>query len=117
MIKPTIQPRTLRFTEAPAYLGMCRDEFNKTVRPHVREFPIGKRGVGFDRHDLDAWADGYIAGNAISKQQRQPVTNVKASHHPRCNHSKTKRLDLVDLERTESEFQRALELVTGKKRK
>lgn len=24
---------------------------------HVREFLIGKQGVAFDRHELDAWAD------------------------------------------------------------
>lgn len=34
-------PRILRASAAPAYLGMCRTEFNKTVRPYVREFRIG----------------------------------------------------------------------------
>ncbi|MBF8639987.1 MULTISPECIES: hypothetical protein [Pseudomonas] len=46
---------------------MNRDEFNKTVRPYVREFPIGQRGIGFDRQELDAWADDYIKRNAIQK--------------------------------------------------
>jgi len=35
-------PRVIRAGAAPAYLGMCRDEFNKTVRPYVREFRIGR---------------------------------------------------------------------------
>ncbi|WEJ03871.1 hypothetical protein N2A98_17190 [Pseudomonas sp. FJ2-5-13] len=61
-------PRFLRASTAPAYLGMCREEFNKTVRPNVREFPIGKQGVGFDRIELDEWADSWAESMAIEKQ-------------------------------------------------
>ncbi|MDF3136650.1 hypothetical protein [Pseudomonas extremaustralis] len=64
-------PRFLRASTAPAYLGMCREEFNKTVRPNVRELPIGKQGVAFDRHELDQWADAYIERMAIEKQTDQ----------------------------------------------
>ena len=39
-----------------------------TVRPHVREFPIGKQGGAFDRNELDQWADAYIEAAAIEKQ-------------------------------------------------
>jgi hypothetical protein len=53
------------------YLGMYRDEFNKTVRPNVREFPIGKQGIGFDRIELDQWADAYIESMAIEKAANQ----------------------------------------------
>jgi predicted DNA-binding transcriptional regulator AlpA len=67
----SILPRFIRFGDAPGYLGMCRDEFNKTVRPGVREFPIGKQGVAFDRHELDEWADAYIAAKAIEKAANQ----------------------------------------------
>jgi len=67
MDNTVIPPRILRANQAHGYLGMCRDEFNKTVRPYVREFPIGLRGVGFDRLELDAWADRYIEINAIPK--------------------------------------------------
>ncbi|MEQ4314711.1 hypothetical protein ABNM01_15485 [Pseudomonas syringae] len=69
MNNTVIQPRILRANQAHHYLGMCRDEFNKTVRPNVREFPIGKQGVGFDRLELDAWADAYIAANSVDKRQ------------------------------------------------
>ena len=62
-----IAPRFLRASAAPSYLGMCREEFKNTVRPHVREFPIGKQGVAFDRHELDQWADAYIEAAAIEK--------------------------------------------------
>jgi hypothetical protein len=33
-------------------LGTCRAEFDKTVRPYVSAFPIGERGVGFDRQKV-----------------------------------------------------------------
>jgi hypothetical protein len=66
-----VQPRFIRFGDAPGYLGMCKDEFNKTVRPNVSEFPIGKQGVAFDRHELDAWADAYITAKAIEKAANQ----------------------------------------------
>jgi hypothetical protein len=52
-------PRIIRFQDAPHYLGMDRNRFNAEVRPHLTEIPIGKQGIGFDRHDLDAWADEY----------------------------------------------------------
>ncbi|MDZ4326584.1 MAG: hypothetical protein U1A73_16435 [Pseudomonas sp.] len=62
-----IQPRILRAREAPKYLGMCRAVFDQTVRPYVNEFPIGMRGVGFDRIELDKWADAYILAHSIEK--------------------------------------------------
>ncbi|WP_256591144.1 MULTISPECIES: hypothetical protein [unclassified Pseudomonas] len=66
-----VPPRFIRAMDAPGYLGMCRDVFNKTVRPNVREFPIGKQGVGFDRIELDQWADAYIEAMAIEKAANQ----------------------------------------------
>ena len=75
MRNSSVQPRILRIGQAPEYLGMCREEFNKTARPHVREFPNGKQGAGFDRHNLDQWADGYIATNAVYKNMIEVPTN------------------------------------------
>ena len=63
----SIVPRILRMNAAPGYLGMCIAEFNNTVRPFVREFPIGIQGVGFDRYELGDWADQYIATHAVDK--------------------------------------------------
>ncbi|UQS13015.1 hypothetical protein [Pseudomonas sp. HS6] len=71
MNKPALQPRIIRAKQAPGYLGMCRDVFNKSVRPYVREFPIGQQGVGFDRIELDKWADACIEENAIRKLHRE----------------------------------------------
>jgi len=39
-----ILPRFIRAGEAYGYLGMCRDVFNKTVRPYVRGIPHRKTG-------------------------------------------------------------------------
>jgi hypothetical protein len=69
-----LQPRIVRAKHAPGYLGMCRDVFNKTVRPYVREFPIGEQGIGFDRLELDAWADTYISTNSIDKKPPPSIT-------------------------------------------
>jgi hypothetical protein len=58
-----MNPRIIRHRDAPAYLGMDRNRFNAEVRPHLTEIPIGKQGIGFDRLELDAWVDDYIARN------------------------------------------------------
>jgi integrase len=50
-------PRLLRFRDAPAYLGMDKNRFNREVRPSVAEIRIGVQGIAFDRLDLDKWAD------------------------------------------------------------
>jgi hypothetical protein len=60
---PTLLPRLIRFRDAPFYLGMDRNRFNAEVRPYLTEVPIGKQGVGFDRLELDAWFDEYVARN------------------------------------------------------
>ncbi|WP_223472908.1 MULTISPECIES: hypothetical protein [unclassified Pseudomonas] len=117
MTKPLVQPRILRFLQAPAYLGMCRDEFNKTVRPNVREFPIGKQGVGFDRLELDAWADAYIAANAIDKRtsngslaQRSGTDAPSSSRRPHHLTSQS----VISQAKIKQEFEKALEMVLGK---
>jgi hypothetical protein len=76
-----ILPRILRCRAAPGYLGMCRDEFNKTVRPYVREFRIGIQGVGFDRYELDDWVDAYVARNAIGNKPRFVAESSKHQRH------------------------------------
>ena len=54
-----IQPRLIRLRDAPAYLGMDRNRFNREVRPALVELPIGKQGVAFDRLELDTWVEQY----------------------------------------------------------
>lgn len=122
--KPTsIQPRFIRFGDAPGYLGMCRDEFNKTVRPHVREFPIGKQGVAFDRHELDEWADAYITARAIEKAANQDNNRPRSERQgeklwrEKRLPVSTKKVGSGKSIRSSgaSEFEKALALVTGKK--
>ena len=57
--RPRPLPRLLRFRDAPGYLGMDRNRFNREVRPHLTEVRIGVQGIAFDRIELDAWADDY----------------------------------------------------------
>lgn len=47
---------------------MCRAVFDETLRPFVSEFPIGGRGVGFDRQELDDWATAYVEAKATDKK-------------------------------------------------
>jgi len=100
-----ILPRILRFRAAPSYLGMCRAELNKTVRPFVREFPIGAQGVGFDRYELDEWANNYIAERAVAKVADRAYVSVRASN----------RAEEKLAEQSRMEFEKALELVRGKR--
>ena len=58
-----ILPRLIRLRDAPAYLGMDRNRFNAEVRPGLTEVPIGAQGIAFDRLELDAWVDDYVARN------------------------------------------------------
>lgn len=120
-----IAPRILRATkEAPAYLGMCRNVFNEVVRPHLREIPIGKQGVGFDRRELDAWVDASLndaaidkapAGNEyVSRSGRQGVKEwrekpSRVSTKETASGTSTKCSEAID-------FKRALALAKGRKR-
>lgn len=58
-----LQTRFIRFRDAPYYLGMDKDVFNDVVRPYLIQIPVGKRGIAFDRLDLDTWADHYKSRN------------------------------------------------------
>ncbi|WP_237509789.1 hypothetical protein [Pseudomonas chlororaphis] len=119
----SIQPRFIRFGDAPGYLGMCKDEFNKTVRPNVREFPIGKQGVAFDRHELDEWADSYIAAKAIEKAANQDNNRPRSERQgatqwrEKLSPASTRKVASGKSTRSSgaSDFEKALELVTGKK--
>lgn len=107
-----IAPRIIRFRDAPRYLGMDRNRFNVEVRPYVTEVPIGKQGIGFDRLELDAWIEDYIARNgrparkgAITWDARQyPASSSEAGSGMSTNAS------------AGGEFARALEQLKSRKR-
>jgi hypothetical protein len=99
---------------------MCRDEFNKVVRPYVREFPIGKQGVGFDRLELDQWADQYIAahsnpkpGHADPDARNHFLPNL-STESPAPGKLRPKAVD--PHARFKGEFERALEMVRGNRK-
>jgi len=49
-------PRFIRLRDAPSYLGMDKNRFNRDVRPLLDVIPIGSQGIAFDRLDLNSWA-------------------------------------------------------------
>lgn len=55
---------------APGYLGMNKNRFNREVRITLTEIPIGKQGTAFDRLELDAWAEDYRNRCGCSPKQR-----------------------------------------------
>jgi len=64
-------PRLVRLRDAPAYLGMDRNRFNREVRPHVTRIPIGRQGIAFDRLELDAWVEDYVSRNGRPAARRR----------------------------------------------
>ena len=61
--KQILLRRFYRRRDAPLYLGMDRNRFDKEVRPQLTEIPIGTQGIAFDRLEMDAWADDYKSRN------------------------------------------------------
>jgi hypothetical protein len=109
---PTLLPRLIRFRDAPFYLGMDRNRFNAEVRPYLTEVPIGKQGVGFDRLELDAWFDEYVArngrparkGNDTWDANEFPASSRGAGYGISTNGSK------------DGEFAKALDQIASRKR-
>ena len=79
-----ILPRLLRLRDAPSYVGMDRNRFNVEVRPYLVEIPIGKQGVAFDRRELDAWADQYMATRGRHAIDKRVIgdDHLKCSERP-----------------------------------
>jgi hypothetical protein len=74
-------PRLLRFRDAPHYLGMDRNRFNREVRPFLTSIPIGRQGIAFDRLELDAWVDEYVSrnGRPAKRSESWDAKNHRAS--------------------------------------
>jgi hypothetical protein len=102
---------------------MCRTEFNKAVRPYVREFRIGVQGIGFDREELDAWVDAYIdraiiekegaKGHDYSRSERQGEKSWREK--PLAASTKGTRSGTSTRSSEVSEFKKALDQATGRK--
>src|ERR1700677_2835026 len=76
---PRLLPRFIRMRDAPAYLGMDKNRFNRDVRPQLAEIPIGTQGIAFDRLDLDSWADDYKSrnGHPAAQPEREKLWETK----------------------------------------
>jgi len=109
----SLQPRIVRFRDAPAYLGMDRNRFNSEVRPHLTEIPIGIQGIGFDRLELDAWVDDYKSRNG--RPTRKGVKSWDASEYPASSSGPVSGMSTNAS--AGGEFAKALEHLTSKKRK
>jgi hypothetical protein len=78
--KPSrLMPRFIRMRDAPSYLGMDKNRFNRDVRPLVAAIPIGTQGIAFDRLDLDSWADDYKSrnGHPAAQPEREKLWETK----------------------------------------
>ena len=75
------QPRLIRLRDAPLYLGMDRNRFNKKVRPGLTEIPIGEQGIAFDRLDLDAWVEEYKSRNGRPAVMNEGEKSWDAKRH------------------------------------
>jgi hypothetical protein len=93
----TLLPRLVRFRDAPAYLGMDRNRFNRKVRPHLTNIPIGRQGIAFDRLELDAWVEDYkfrngrpgrLQGERLWDAENRPVSSRERALGTSTNGSK-----------------------------
>src|SRR5882724_3391440 len=108
-------PRFIRLRDAPAYLGMDKNRFNRNVRPLLCVIPFGTQGIAFDRVDLDAWADEYKNRNgrpAASLMRSKPseTKERQASRNVVAYGTSTSSFE-------EHAFARALERATFSKRR
>jgi hypothetical protein len=76
---PRLLQRFIRLRDAPSYLGMDKNRFNREVRPRLAEIPIGTQGIAFDRLDLDCWADDYKSrnGHPAAQPEREKLWETK----------------------------------------
>jgi len=108
-------PRLIRHRDAHFYLGMDKNRFNKEVRPHLSEIPIGIQGIAFDRLDLDAWVEQYKSRNGRLKNTSRGGTLWDAKD--RQGSLKEETPGILTNKSLEKEFERALAQAASKKRK
>lgn len=104
-----VVPRLLRLRDAPRYLGMDKNRFNREVRPWVTVIPIGTQGIAFDRLDLDAWVDEYKRSNGRPRQRT--YTNPESTRPPHAR----RRLPVRQRTASELAFRKAVERAISKK--
>lgn len=112
-------PRVIRARDAPAYLGMDRNRFNREIKPHLVAVKIGTQGIGYDRLDLDDMWEVYKERNGQpgaltikgETQWENECQDLSAGlTRPAAHGTSTK-------SSTASAFAKAVERVTRKKQK
>src|SRR5438045_2144356 len=73
-----IQPRVIRYRDAPSYCGVGRRVFDRDIRPWLIVIRVGKVGIAFDRLDLDAWIEQHksCSGRPPEKGDSWTLKNV-----------------------------------------
>ena len=86
-------PRLVRFRDAPGYLGMDRNRFNREVRPFLTKIPIGQQGIAFDRLELDVWVEDYISrnGRPAKRSELWDAKNHRASKREAASGGSTRK--------------------------
>jgi predicted DNA-binding transcriptional regulator AlpA len=107
-----IIPRIIRIRDAPFYLGMDKNRFNKEVRPSLTEIKIGTQGIAFDRNELDAWVDDLIS--RIGKPGTKKLEKISCQKEHRVS-PKGVNFGTSTKSSKERDFTKALEQVTSKK--
>ena len=114
MITPVCSaPRFIRLRDAPSYLGMDKNRFNRDVRPRLCAIPIGTQGIAFDRIDLDTWADEYK--NRNGRPAAQPERGKKWETKERRVSKSVMESGISTRSSEEHAFAKALERATSSK--
>jgi hypothetical protein len=109
-------PRVIRLRDAPHYLGMDRNRFNRFVRPCVTEIRYGKQSLAFDRLELDAWFEAYKLANGQPAHQSllpHPTYRQRAQRRP----GPAAAPPAADGARAKKRFEAAVTKALAKKRK
>ncbi len=112
-----ILPRVIRASDAPAYLGIDKNKFNKIVKPSLVAVHLGEHSIGYDRLDLDRWWEDYKCryGRSNAEQSEGDFQIWPKEIHQVSSSGKASGMS-TKLS-TANEFARALERVTRKKQK
>ncbi|MDO8955213.1 MAG: hypothetical protein Q7V63_10255 [Gammaproteobacteria bacterium] len=108
-----MEPRLVRMRDAPKYLGMCKNVFNKVVRPYIPNIQVSKQGVAFDRLDLDRWVEQNKRRNRCPINERRALWDENV-----CQDSSNEEAHGMLIKgSSEEEFMKTLDLIRSKRRK
>ena len=102
--KVSIEPLVIRVGDAPGYLGMDKNKFNKEVRPNLLEIKGSGRSVAFYRVDLNEWMDDYVNSTSRSKSKKGVLAWDKHQQEPKVFTSKVTEVDPLVKLLKEKEF-------------